>query len=82
MRHGQVLEQFFGALVHVEHAQLQIEHRLAGHAEQEVPGLDDARVHRADRHLENAFAFHLAELVPLALNGGSTVRRSKSLRNG
>ena len=32
-----------------------------------MPRLDDAGMHRADRHLENAFAFDRAELVPLAL---------------
>ena len=44
--------------------------------------LDDARVDRSDRDLEDAFAFDLAELVPFAVNGGSTVCKSKSFRSG
>ena len=66
VRHGQVLEKFLRAFVRVEQAQLQVEHRLARHAEKEMPRLDDAGVNRADRHLKHAFAFDLAELVPLA----------------
>ena len=69
VRHRQILEQFFRALVRVEQAQLQIKHRLARHAEQKMPRLDDARMNRADRHLKDAFAFDRAEFVPLALEG-------------
>src|SRR2546428_13479022 len=67
MRHRQVLEKFLGALVGVEQAQLQIKHGLARHAKEKMARLDDARVHWADRHLENAFAFDRAEFVALAL---------------
>ena len=66
VRHGQALEQFLGAFVDVKHPQLQVEHRLARHAEKEMPRLNDARVDRADRHLEHAFALDLAELVARA----------------
>ena len=65
--HGDVLEQLLRAFVRVEEADLEIEHRLAGHAEKEMARLDDARMNRPDRDLEHAFAFDLAELVPLAL---------------
>src|ERR1017187_5078246 len=64
---GPALKKFSDAFVDVKHPQLQIEHRLARHAEEKMPGLDDARVDRADRHLENAFAFDLAELMARAL---------------
>ena len=66
MGDGQVLEKFLGAFVHVEHPQLEIKDGFARHTEKKVPRLDDARVNRADRHLEHAFAFDLAELVPHA----------------
>ena len=66
VRHRQIFKKFLRALVRVEQAHLQVKHRLARHAEQEMPRLDDAGMHRAHRHLEHAFAFHLAELVPLA----------------
>jgi len=38
-----------------------------------MAGLDDAGMHRADRHLEDSLPFDLTELVAHALNGGSTV---------
>ena len=66
VRHRQIFKKFFRALVRVKQAQLQIKHRLARHAEQEMSRLDDAGMHRPHRHLEHAFAFHLAEFVPLA----------------
>ena len=66
MRDGQAFEQFLDALVHIKHPELEIEHRFARDAEQKMAGLDDAGVHRADGHLEDAFALDLAKLVPLA----------------
>ena len=64
--HGDILEQLLGALVGVEEPDLEVEHRLAGHAEEEVAGLDDAGMDGAHRDLEDAFALDLAELVALA----------------
>ena len=65
-RRAGVSNNFSIPLCDVEHPQLQIEHRLARHAEQEVARLNDAGVDGADRHLEHPFAFDLAELVPRA----------------
>ena len=69
VRDGQSFEEFLNALVHVKHAELQVEHRFARRAEQEVAGLDDARVDRAHRYLEDTFAFDLAEFVPRPIEG-------------
>src|SRR5690242_9877496 len=69
MGNWHVLEYFFRALVGVEKANLEIEDRFARDAEQEMAGLDDAGVDRADRHLENAFAFDGAKLMTLTLEG-------------
>src|SRR5690348_640255 len=53
--------------MNVEEAKLEIEHRLARHAEPEVPRFNDACMHRPDRHLENTFSFDFPEIVPLSL---------------
>jgi hypothetical protein len=53
-------------LVRVEEAELQIEDGLAGHAEVEVAGLDDAGVDRPHRHVEDPLAGHRAEGVERA----------------
>ncbi len=66
----QPLEALLDSLVNVEEPELQIQHRLAGHAKPEVSGLDDARVHRADRHLEHAFAGHRPERMPVTGHAG------------
>ena len=52
----QPLEALLGALVHVEQPKLEVQHGLAGDAEPEMPGLDDAGVHGSHRHLEHALA--------------------------
>ena len=65
--HRDVLEQFLRAFVGVEEPDLEVEHWLAGHAEEEVTRLDDARMHRSHRDLEHPFAFNFPELMPLAL---------------
>ena len=52
------LGDLFDTLVHVAHADLQVEDRLSGYAEAEVAGLDDARVYRAYRYFEDPFAFY------------------------
>ena len=78
----QVFEELLRALVDVKHPQLQVKHRFAGHAEEEMPGLDDARMDRPDRHLEHAFAFHGAELVSLALEMGQHGFQVKILAQG
>ena len=54
----QPLEALLDALVDVEEPKLQVEDRLAGDAEPEVPGLDDARVDRPHREMEDALAGH------------------------
>ena len=54
VRHRQVLESFFDALVHVEHAQLKVQNRLARHGEAEVSRFDDAGVYRPHRNLKDA----------------------------
>ena len=61
-----ILKELLGAFMRVEQPDLQVEDRLAGDAEQKMSRLDDARMHRANGHLEHTFAFHLAEFVPLA----------------
>ena len=53
---GRFFEELLGALVRVEHAQLQVEDGLAGDGEVEVAGLDDAGMNRADGNLEDAFS--------------------------
>ena len=63
MRDGQVLKQFLRAFVGVEQPQLQIEHGLACHTEEEVAWLNDAGVDRADRNLEHTFSFDFAEFM-------------------
>src|SRR5205823_8549651 len=64
VRDGQALKQLFDALVHVKHAELQVEDWLARHAEQKMARLDDAGMHRTDWHLKHPFTLDLAELVP------------------
>src|ERR1035438_4612824 len=66
MGHRHVLEQLLRALVRVEEPDLEVEDGLPSHAEKEVAGLNDARMHRPHRDLKDAFALNLAELVPLA----------------
>ena len=67
--HGHMLEQLFGALMRVEHTELEVEDGLARDREIEVAGLDDAGVNGADGNLEDAFAQGRAVDVPLALKG-------------
>ncbi len=55
MLHRQLFKTFLDALVDVEHAQLQIEDRLAGHGEAEVSGLDDAGVDGSNGNLKDSF---------------------------
>ncbi len=55
------LEQLLRALVREVEANLEVNHRLAHHAEAEVPRLDDARVHRPHRNLVDALAAHRQE---------------------
>src|SRR5437667_3689440 len=49
-------EELLGALVREIQTCLHVDDGLAHHVEAEVPGLDDARVHGADRNLVDAFA--------------------------
>ncbi len=62
----QPLEALFDSLVHVEQPELQVQHRLTGHAESEMAGLDDACVHGPDGHLEHAFAGDRSKRVEIA----------------
>ena len=52
----EILEELFGSLVGIEHAQLQVQDRLTGNGEVEVAGLDDAGMNRADGNLEDALS--------------------------
>jgi len=65
-----ILEQLLGAFMRVEEANLEVEHRFASHAEEEMARFDNAGVHRAHGNLEDAFAFHDSELVAFSLEGG------------
>ncbi len=76
---GEILEELFGSLVRVEHAQLQVEDRLAGDGEIEVAGLDDAGMNRADGNLEDAFAVGRPVDVPLAFKRGQHRFERKAL---
>jgi hypothetical protein len=67
---GEILEELLGSLVRVEHAELQIEDRLAGDGEVEVAGLDDAGVNGADRNLEDALTVSGPVDVLLAFKRG------------
>src|SRR5215510_10345249 len=60
---GCARHQPFDALVHVAEALFQPHHRLAAGGEAEVPGLDDAGVHRTDRDLVQALALDRQEDV-------------------
>ena len=80
---GQVLEELLGALVRVEHAQLQVEDGLARHGEIEMAGLDDAGMHRPHGNLKDAFAQRGPVDVLLAFEGRQhRVASGKSLRRG
>ena len=58
-KHGfvyrQLLEEFFRALMGIEHSKLQIEDRLTRHREIEMAGLDDSGMNRPHGHLKDAF---------------------------
>ena len=56
-------EKGLRSFVGVEVAQFKVKHGIANDAEAKMPRLDDARVHRSDRHLANPFALHLQEAV-------------------
>ena len=67
MLQRQTLEQLLGPFVHIEHSQLQVEHRFAGDTEKEMSRLDDSRVYWTNRHLKHPFTFDFAELMAFAL---------------
>ena len=52
------LESFLRSLVDVEQPKLEVQDGLAGHAEPEMPWLDDPGVNGSDRHLEHTLAGH------------------------
>ena len=56
-------EEGLRSFVGIEMPQFQVKHSVANDTETKMPGLDDARVHRSDRHLANALALHLQEAV-------------------
>ena len=60
-------EEFLDPLVDETQARLEVDDGLAFDAEAEVPGLDDARVHRAHRNLVDALAPDLLEGERLAV---------------
>src|SRR5437667_3238755 len=55
-RYGQLLKEFFRALMGVEHAELQIEDGLTCHREIEMAGLDGSGMDWSYRHLKDALA--------------------------
>src|SRR6266487_3045906 len=55
-RYGQLLKEFFRALMGIEHAQLQIEDRLTSYGEIEMAGLDGSGMNGPDRYLKDTFA--------------------------
>ena len=57
------MHQCVDALVHVAQALLQPHHGLAIGGEAEMARLDDAGVHRTDRNLVQALAFHRQERI-------------------
>jgi hypothetical protein len=58
---GHSLKSLLRSLVNVEQPQLEVQDRFAGDAKPKMPGLDDAGVHRADRHLEHPLTDHRSE---------------------
>src|SRR5689334_3389247 len=50
-----MFEKLLGALVGVEHPELKIKDRLAGHGEIEMAGFDNSRVNRPYRYLKYTF---------------------------
>lgn len=70
MAPGETLESLLGAFMDVEEPELQVEHRLSGHAEAEVPRLDDPRVNGAHGNLKDPFPGHGTEGMELALHAG------------
>ena len=79
---GHVFEQLLGALVGIEHAQLQIQNRLAGHGEIEVAGLDDAGMDRSHRNLEDAFPQRGPVDVALSFERRQHLAQGKILAQG
>ena len=63
----------------VEHAELQIEDRLAGDGKVEVAGLDDAGMNRTNRYLEDAFSVGRSVDVPFSFKRGQHGVERKTL---
>src|SRR6266508_6937606 len=84
MTPGQPFEAFLDALVDVEKSQLEVQHRLSGHAKPKVTGLDHAGVDRPHGNLEHAFAGHGPEWMEIALDARqhSFIRKILSQRPG
>ncbi len=64
---GPAFEQLLDAFVGEEQVHLQVDHRLAHHAEAEMARLDDAGMHRPDRDLVDAFALDRQEGIGRAI---------------
>ena len=73
------LEELLGALVRVEHAQLQIENWFARYRETEMAGLDDSGVNRSDGNLKDTFAQRGPVHVALALKLGKNRSQAEVL---
>src|SRR5271165_1921628 len=67
--YGQSLKEFFGALVRIEHSELQIEDGFARHREIEVARLDDSSMDRSYRHLQDTFTESWPVDVAFSLEG-------------
>jgi hypothetical protein len=67
LRDGSAGHQGFDPLVDIAQPLFEAHDGLAIGGEAEVPGFDDARVHRADRNLVQAFAFAAQKGIGFAL---------------
>src|SRR6266496_1653253 len=65
----QLLKEFFGSLMGVEHAKLQIEYGFTCDCEVEVSRFDDSRMDRPHRHLKDAFPQSWTIEVAFSLEG-------------
>ena len=81
-RYGQLLKEFFRALMGIEHSQLQIEDRLTGYREIEMAGLDGSRMNRPYRNLKDAFAQSGSVDVAFSLERRQYCLKQKVLAQG
>ncbi len=80
--YGQFFEEFFRALVGIEHAKLQIKDGLTCHSEIKMTGLDGSGMNRAHWHLKDAFTQSRPIDVALSLEGREHGLESEVLAQG